>query len=172
MLLNTRISKGMDIKALRQNINCLCLHIKNNYDQKAKAKIGLKVFALEEKLSKGERMVFTSIHNNYLPEVANLVIEAKFPGFVDQHFRCINVISDFYNSFEKIKRTRLLIGTSVTIIAQYSDVFKDIYLLSILFRINGGLSSLYEFPCKFSSMIVICIATTIVGPLLLGSIYS
>ena len=115
-------------------------------------------------------MVFTSLHNNYLPEVANMVIDAKFPGFVARHLSYINVISDFFSKFERFHSARLRIGKLATIVAQYSDIFKDIYLLSILIQINGGVRTLYEFPWKFSSIIIICLTTTIVVPLLISSI--
>ena len=170
VLLNRRKTNETDIIALRKNINSLCLHIKNIYDKKAKAKISLKIFALEENLYKNEGMVFTSLHNNYSPEVANMVIDSKFPGFVDNHLSFLHTISDFIIKFERFRSARILIGKLTTIINQYSDIFKDIYLLLILVKINGGVSTLYEFPWKFSSMIIMCMATTIVVPLLISSI--
>ena len=115
-------------------------------------------------------MVFTSLHNNYLPEVANMVIDARYPGFVVRHLSYINKISDFFSSFERFHSARLLIGKSVTIVAQYSDIFKDIFLLSIIVKMNGGPRTLYEFRWTFSSIIIICLTTTIVGPLLISSI--
>ena len=52
IMLHTQISNETrdprnetEMTALRKKINCLCLHVKNYYDQKAKTKIGLKVFA-------------------------------------------------------------------------------------------------------------------------------
>ena len=63
-MLNTRISNEKEMTKLRLKINCLCLHFKNYYDQKAKIRIGLKVFVLEENLCKNEAMVFKSLHNN------------------------------------------------------------------------------------------------------------
>ena len=170
IMLNAKLSDDINITALRQKINDLCLHFKNYYNKKANAKIGLKIFALEEILCKQEAMVFRSLHNNYLPEVANLVIDSKFPGFVDKHLSIIHKFSDYINSFERFHTVRILIGKSVTIVAQYSDIFKDIYLLLILLKINGGVRTLYEFPLKFSSMIILCVATTIVGPLIISSI--
>ena len=169
-VLNTRNKKESSISALRQKLNCICLHIKNFYDNKAKAKIGLKIFSLEENQNKNEVMVFRSLHNNYLPEVANIIIDAKYPGFVDKHLGFIHSISDFTNRFEMFHRVRLLIMNSVTIVAQYSDIFKDVFILSILIKINGGPRTLYHFPKKFSSIIIICMATTIFGPLLISSI--
>ena len=174
LMLNTRINNETEMTHLRQKMNCICLHIKNYYDQMAKVRIGSKIFFLEEKLLKNEALVFSSLHNNYLPEVANMVIDAKFPGFVVRHLSYINVISDFLKRFESFHSARILIGNSVTIVAQYSDIFKDIYLLSILLKINGGPSTLFqnfpEFSSKFTSVIIICLATTIVGPLLISSI--
>ena len=137
---------------------------------KAKFKIGLKIFALEENQNTNEAMVFTSLHNNYLPEVADMIIDAKFPGFVDKYFSFLHTISDFIKRFESIHRARLHVGKSVTIVSQYSDIFKDIYILSILIKINGGPRTLFDFPLKFSSMIIMCMATTIIVPLLLSSI--
>merc|ERR1711983_272479 len=99
-----------------------------------------------------------------------MIIDAKFPGFVSRNLSFINVIADSFNRFERFHSARLLIKKSVTIISQYSDIFKDIYLLSILSKVNGGLKTLYEFPWKFSSMIIICFGTTIVCPLLISSI--
>ena len=78
-------------------------------------------------------------------------------------------MSDYFNRSEKFHKTKLLIEKSLTIVSQYSDIFKDIYLLSILLKINGGLKTLL-FPWKFSSIIIICFGTTIVCPLLISSI--
>ena len=160
----------MDITDIRHKLNGLCLHIKNYADYKAKRKIGLKVFSFEEYHNKNEAMVFMSLHNNFLPEVASMVIDSKFPGFIDKHLSFLHQISDYINKFESFHNVRLLIGDSVTIVAQYSDIFKDIYLLSILLKINGGPRTLYDFPWKFSSIIIMCMATTIVGPLFISSI--
>ena len=90
-------------------------------------------------------MVFTSLHNNYLPEVANMVIDAKFPGFVDKHLTILPTISDYIRRFEWFRNASRLIGKSFTIVAHYSDIFKDVYILSILIKINGGPRSLYDF---------------------------
>ena len=168
--LNTRLSNYTEMTVFRQKINCLCLHIKNYYDQEAKVKIGLKIFALEENFTRNMSMVFASLHNNYLPEVANMVIDARYPGFVVRHLNFINLISGFLKRFERIHSARHLVGKLAILFAQYSDIFKDIYLLSILIQINGGLRTLYQFPWKFSSIIIICLTTTIVGPLLISSI--
>ncbi len=115
-------------------------------------------------------MVFTSLHNNYLPEVANMVIDSKFPGLVDKYLSFLHTISDHMSRFAWFHSARLMIGKYIIIVSQYSDIFKDIYLLSILLKINGGPRTLYEFPWKFSSMIIICMAITIVVPLLISSI--
>ena len=37
-------------------------------------------------------------------------------------------------------------------------------------NINGGTGTLVEFPLKFSSIVILCMSTTIVGPLLVSSI--
>ena len=169
-LTNTINNSESGTTALRQQIDCVCLHIKNHYDNKAKAKIGLKIYAFEEKMNTNETMVFMSLHNNYLREVANMVIEAKFPGFIDKYLSFLHTISDYSNRYERFHSARLLIGKSVTIVSQYSDIFKDIYILSIAIKINGGPGTLYDFPLKFSSMIIMCMATTIFAPLLISSI--
>ena len=39
-----------DVTVLRKKLNFLCLHIKNYYDTKAKTRIGLKIYHLEESL--------------------------------------------------------------------------------------------------------------------------
>ena len=153
-MLNTRKTNESDITALRHNINCLGLHIRNYFDKKAKVKAGMKMFTLEEKQNTNEALVFQSLHNNYFPEVANMVIDAKFPGFVDKNLGFLYTISDYINRFEIFHTARLLIVNSLAIVAQYSDIFKDIYILLILIKINGGLTTLYDFPWKFSSMTV------------------
>ena len=167
---NTRKNCESGITTLRPQINFVCLHIKNSYDNKAKKKIGLKIYAYEERMNKNETMVFTNLHNNYLPEVASMVIDAKFPGFIDRYLSFLHTISDCINSLESVHKALLFIGKSFTIFVQYSDIFKDIYILLILIKINGGPRTLYDFPLKFSSMIIMCMATTIVAPLLISSI--
>ena len=121
--LNTILINETDIAALRQMLNGIGLYIKNLNDEKAKKKFGLKVFSLEEKVNKNEALVFTSIHNNYIPEVANMIIDAKFPGFVEKHLSFLRNIFRYLTRSERFYSTRLLIGNLITIISQYSDNF-------------------------------------------------
>ena len=81
---------------MREKQKILGLHVLYNYDRKAKTKMGLKIFAFEEIHNRKEAMIFTSLHNNFLPEVANMVIDAKYPGFVDKHFSCPLSVNVFY----------------------------------------------------------------------------
>ena len=103
-------SKKNDETSLRQKLHSLCLHVKYFYDKKARKKIGLKIFAFEESHNKYEAMVFASLHNNWLPEVAGLVIDAKYPGFVDKHLSFIHDISDYFKLLERFHSVTLLIG--------------------------------------------------------------
>ena len=168
--LDTIQTSHIDITSLRKQLIDLSLHVKNYHDQNTKVKLGLKIFALEEKYNANEAKVYTSIHNNYLPEIANMVIDAKYPGFVDKHLSYLKRFSDHMNQFENFHYVRQLIGNSLTIVAQYSDNFKDIFILSILLNINGGPGTLLEFPLQFSSIIIISMATTIMFPLLISSV--
>ena len=113
-----KIGHESNILSLRRNLNSLAIHLKNCNDKKAKRKVGLKIFDLEEQLNRNnESMVFTSLHNNYLPEVADMVINAKFPGFIDKHLSFLNVILEIFKRIKQIRSVRLLIGNTSIIVA-------------------------------------------------------
>ena len=79
----------------------------------------------------------------------------------------IKDISDYLSLFHSIS---LFTRKSLSIISHYADTFKDAYILYLMIIINGGLGKIVDYPSKFSSIVIMCMATTIVGPLLLSSI--
>ena len=102
-----KIGHESNILSLRRNLNSLAIHLKNCNDKN-----------LEEQLNRNnESMVFTSLHNNYLPEVADMVINAKFPGFIDKHLSFLNVILEIFKRIKQIRSVRLLIGNTSIIVA-------------------------------------------------------
>lgn len=164
------IVKTNETDMSREKLNTLLLHVSKHYGRKTKQKIGLRVYALEEKYFKNEAEIFRQIHNSYDKESASLIINAKFPGIVAKHMKILLVIADYLSKFEWISVMLHNMRKVSILIAQFVDLTKDLYLLILLIQINGGLGTLIYFPLKFTSIIIFSLTITIVGPLLTSSI--
>ena len=169
-MLNIQQSHETDIRILREKLNIFGLHVHHFFSKKTKRKVGLKIYALEAKENIAEADIFARLKNLYHPEIANFVIESRFPGLVAKYLPFIQDISDYISQYEKLHRLTFLTKKSLSLVSHYADSFKDFYILYIMVNINGGTGTLVEFPLKFSSIVILCMSTTIVGPLLMSSI--
>ena len=160
-----------DIRILREKFRNFGLHVEHHFGKKTKRKVGLRIFALEAKEQNTEADIFSRLKNHYHPEIAKFVIESKFPGLVAKYLPFIQNILHHLSSFlDKFHGLSLLARKSLNIISHYIDTFKDVYILYLMVIINGGPGTLVDYPSKFSTIVIMCMATTVFCPLLLSSI--
>ena len=120
----------------RKELEIFGLHVQKYFGNRTKRKVGLKMFAFEEKYNKTEADVYTSIHNNYEPEIGKMIINAKYPGIIERHFDLIVDISEYLSQYERVHSIRLLFRKLVSLVNHYSDTFKDSFLLYVMVEIN------------------------------------
>ena len=155
----------------KKKVRNFCLHAYHSFGNEARRKVGLIIFALEEKRNGTESELYRSLHNNYEPEVAKMIIDAKYPGIISRHFNVIRIFMECITNILKEKKYGTVFsGKLVSLVNQYSDTFKDCFLLYIMIEINGGPTTLLEFPMKFSSIVIMTMAVTIAGPIFISSL--
>merc|ERR1712012_449653 len=81
-------------------------------------------------------------------------------------------MGDYLSQFEKFHKGCLLAKKCWSIISHYADTFKDGYILYLMVILNGGWDSLVNYPLnvKFSSVTIMCMASTLIGPLMASSL--
>ena len=68
----------------------------------------------------------------------------------------------------------VFINTTVRLVKiefQYLDILKDSFLACSLFFIVGGTQAISEFPTNFSIVVVLCLLSSVVGPVLLATLH-
>ena len=107
-----------------------------------------------------------SIKNYLYAPVYNVVHEDCFPGIIRTH--CPS-LEDFMKRIKKLKWGSWLLGKVKQIAVIYIDILKDTSLLvSIITTV--GVTSLINFPCELSSVVVFCLILSIISPMLLSSL--
>ena len=69
---------------------------------------------------------------------------------------------------------QIYINTTVRLVRiefQYLDILKDSFLACSLFFIVGGTQAISEFPTNFSIVVVICLLSSVVWPVLLATLH-
>ena len=130
------------------------------------------LFDLETKLHKNNKAeIFCCLHSRFDPRVCELIIDTRFPGFIDKYFGKIKGSLQNIFTREKWIGSINLIRRSNDLFSYFFDILKDSYLCYRLFSLNGGLIALWMFPSKFSSVVVLSLSSSVILPLLLSSIH-
>ena len=141
-----------------------------NREQKNLAAIKFYIHE-EEKHESNEAEIFCCLHNNLHPAVCGMVIDSNFPGFLEKHFNSCLTFLDKLNRNERFRKIMYHSGKLGGLLGHYSDFVKDTFLFITIFSINGGIRPLMDFPFNFTSIIVICLGSSIFVPLLISTIY-
>ena len=72
---------------------------------------------------------------------------------------------------EKVGEMIELIVSTVKILASYVDLFKDTFLACTLLVVVGGPASVIGYPTQFTSVIVMVMWATIIGPLMASTVH-
>ena len=127
-----------------------------------------------------ESKIFHSLHQILDPALVKEIAEVKFPGFTQQCIDCmeclfcsrwITWLQDKIIEKEWLSELIATVLTVARIIASFSDVFKDVFLTVTLVVILGGPLEVLRYPTRFTSVIVMGLATSIVVPLLTSSLH-
>ena len=70
----------------------------------------------------------------------------------------------------KMSWMRWLLKKVGNIASYYVDFFKDVYLGTSILVVIGGVFSLIMFPTKLTSVVVICLFLTVLGPLFVANL--
>ena len=163
-------SPGTLINDLREKFNMFGLHVHHHYGKKTKRKLGLQIYLVETREKNAEADIFLQLKHNYHPEVANFISESRFPGIVAKYLPFIQDVKDILSQYKKFHKSSHWAKKCWSIISHYSDSFKDGFILYLMIDLNGGWESLVNYPWKFSSVTIMCMTTTLVGPLLISSL--
>ena len=143
--------------------------------------MGRLIYALEEKEHKNDKNnVFACMHRNMDPLIMQTVIDSQFIGFTEKAIvflegncgccwitACTNYIrahgwlTDLINTIIRLVKIEI----------QYFDVIKDSFLTYSLYRIVGGHQAIWEFPSHFSIVTVLCLAASVVVPLMFATLH-
>ena len=95
--------------------------------------------------------------------------EDIFPGFVRQYAPRLEKKLNIIDS-TKMSWMRWLLMKVGNIASYYVDFFKDFYLGTSILVIIGGPASIIFFPTKLTSVVVLTIFSTVLGPLLITNL--
>ena len=113
-----------------------------------------------------ENDLFSCLHSHLDPMVADLVISSKFPGITDTYFGWAKP------SLEKLKRSNTYYTATKTVglMTNFTDFFKDTYLLYTIILAVGGVKAVFVSPQLFTSVIVWSLFLSITIPLFLSTL--
>ena len=111
-----------------------------------------------------------SLKANLEPEACKNVLDDAFPGFTTKITKNIKVLKKLKKTSKKWMWLTWIIKKIKDILVNYLDIFKDVYLLIIIFVTIGGFRALILFPNKITSVLVYCLWGSIFIPILVSSL--
>ena len=107
------------------------------------------------------------IKNNLDLPNAKTLLEDTFPGIVRRKLECIEKLTD---KIDKTGWSFWIFRKVKNIASIYVDMSKDMLLMVTILIIIGGPTSLYYFPTKLTTGVVLCLFGTIILPLICTSL--
>ena len=169
------------------DVNKFLFHTIFSQKSEKSKEVLIEFYSVLEKLhNRNEAEIFAFLHRNLDPIIVSALNDAKFPGIklrvIDRMERCIQFkfftkIKDSIIESNNLSKFLSTIATLVKILTYRIDLAKDTALTLTLLIIIGGPSwwtvydsAIYHFPTKFTSVIILAFAGTIIVPLLMCSI--
>ena len=123
-----------------------------------------------------EQQIFFCLHRNIHPKIAKAISDAQFGTLIDEFESCFNtkVITNLRDKFTIEEWFGTLVSTLMKcfkLIFIFVDMYKDTFLAATILITTGGWKAVLDFPTNFSSVVVICMFSTIIIPLLLSSLH-
>ena len=153
-------------------INSYLLFVKFTKSNRERVMASIKLYILEvKKHEHRESEIFCCLHNHLGPQVCEMVIDSNFPGFMAKNCAVVSSFLDILNRngiYRPIMYHSAKLGG---ILGHYSDLTKDTFLFITIYKMNGGIKPLLDYPLNFTLVVVTCFGVSIVFPLLLTSIH-
>ena len=149
-----------------QKINTFYLNLRYTRKREERKEICLKLFDLEEKMHGHGNFkdIYTCLKNRINDTVSKDVLGFKFPRRSDVLSAKLEVLDKYHKYISVSKK---ILG----LLAHYIDLYKDIFIVYAMLSAVGGFEGVTDFPTKFSSVVIISSAATIVLPLWLSSMH-
>ena len=162
-----RIHKGSKSKKYK---NLSLLKTKYNNTKKDRIEENMKFISLEKEIHRGSQSQTTLCLKNCLyPSIYKTIHEDNNPGFVRKHLSCLETFSEKLEE-GSLKWLRWLVIRARRISQVYVDLFKDGFLAVSIFWLIGGFPSMILFPTKMTSVVVVCLFSSIFIAMLLSSV--
>ena len=111
-----------------------------------------------------------SLKQNLELEACKIVLDDAFPGCTKKITKRIKPLKKLQKIGNKWMWITWTLKKIKEILVNYVDIFKDVYLLMIIFITIGGFRALILFPTKMTSVLVYCLCGSIVLPILISSL--
>ena len=160
-----RYKNAPDDESIIKSVNMKLLYICFLEDKDTRTKAGVLFYNQEEKLRSETSEIFCRLHTHFDPEVTSMVLDAKFPGCLENN--CIS-LADLLEKLKKYEELSSLFKRVWQLTSYVVDLYKDIFILITMISIAGGIASVLNFPEKFSSVVILFSAVTIIVPLLIS----
>ena len=123
-----------------------------------------------------EQQIFLCLHRNIHPKIAKAISDAQFGTLINEFESCFNTkaITNLRDKFTMEEWFGTLVSTLIKclkLIFIFVDMYKDTFLATTILITTGGWSAVLNFPTNFSSVVVICMFSSIIIPLLLSSLH-
>ena len=163
---------------LSTKINIKVMKFKYMGDLQKWKTICCKIYDFEYKIhGESDSEAFCCLKNNLDPNVVQIIKDFKFPGFLQKTLeRCPTLLQKIQKLKESMARSsKVYLFKSLekklkTISFYYLDVFKDFGLLTTIF-VAAGSMSIFDFPTKFTSVVIFCFLFSVLVPLFISSIH-
>ena len=155
-----------------EHLNVFLMKLKIFRSITERRKVCLEIMELELQ-SHGNNIarVLCCLHNNLDPEMAQMLLDFYFPGVMETLLQKFPGIENRKKDSGVQRHIYMEMFFTILFILQvYSDVFKDCYIVVTIFYIIGGINSFLAFPTNFTSVLLLCLAASVLLPLLLSSL--
>ena len=163
-----KLHEDDDEESFKFKINCYLAKLKYSTDCPETVEESIKqITEYERKYHKGDTAQMVCwFHNNLYPDLYKMVMDIEDPGF----FR--RKMPDIKKKVERLfdNKNFVALYNIWRLIMHQVDILKDSLLVATLLKLIGGPSTLYYFPKKFTSTVVLSMALTIVIPMLISSL--
>ena len=169
----TKYAKYHDDQTIIENVNTYLIHVKYTELRVKRTEFARIFYNNEEKIhGKNEAAIFSCMHARLVPANAKLIIDHKFPSSIRKIFYPItDRVEALFLRYEWLQETLYTLKKILRLFTHAADLFKDCHILVSMIVIVGGLQAVLEFWHKFSSMVIICSASTILFPILVRSMH-
>ena len=170
-----KIEINMDITKQTENdetdmieANLELVNVLYTKDKAARIEEGIAFYERLDRMCNTQSEVFCLLHKHIEPEVCKFILDAKFPGCSENNFPAV---LELLGKLDPYKKQISFIKRIWQITSYIVDLYKDIFILVTMITMAGGPQAVLMFPTKFSSVVIICSATTIIVPLMISCIH-